>query len=73
MACSKTIRLANQDWPLFETQEAGLCCYEIVVNSSEAAAGVLRDARAKANYVRSTKCLPVPGDKIQFYVCFKSE
>jgi hypothetical protein len=70
MACSKTICLAGQDWPLYRTTDSGKCCYKIVANDSSIAAEVAADAESKPDYDSQSEFFPTPDGKIQFYVYF---
>jgi hypothetical protein len=68
--CSQTKRLANNNWPLYETTSSGLCCYVVTVNSADAAANVVADAQGKPNYVKRSQVFEMPGNKIRVYLYF---
>jgi hypothetical protein len=72
MACSKTRRIGNKDWPLYRTTNAGLCCYKVVVATSADAAVVVADAEAQPDYVKRSRFFEVP-EGIQFYLYFREK
>lgn len=71
MACSKTKRLANKNWPLYRKTKSGLCCYVVTVNSAGEAAIVVADAVTKPDYVKQSQFYDLPNNMIRVYLYFK--
>jgi len=71
MACSKTKRLDNKDWPLFPTTKSKWCCYVATVNSAGEAARVIADAETRPDYVTRRGPFNLPNNMILVYLYFK--
>ena len=72
MACSKTKRLDNKNWPFYRiTKKSRLCCYVVTVKSKRAAARVIDDAVTRPDYVKQSQFYETPNNMIWFYLYFK--
>lgn len=72
MACPKTKRIDEKDWPIYRTSTSGLCVYRVDSRSSQTASRVAAKAAAIDGFVKRSQFYDMPGGRVRVYMYFKA-